>query len=162
MMALAQAMHESSGDFPPEIGEPWDPWQIHVERLDGPMQDGLSLSLGLSDVYDNLKEGFRLLDAGRPEAEAVFLWRLNFWGHWGYHNAKALKLLQSGKVWVKISGAYRSSNAAPVVFATTRASVSTVSGSRLNKSNASMKLVPMMGSPPMPMAVDCPMPRCVS
>src|SRR5271169_3262362 len=37
-----------------------------------------------------------------------------------------------------------------------------VCGSRLNKSSASTKLVPISGSPPMPIAVDCPMPRCVS
>src|SRR5579864_6403537 len=37
-----------------------------------------------------------------------------------------------------------------------------VSGSRLKRSSASTNVVPIMGSPPMPMAVDCPMPRCVS
>ena len=37
-----------------------------------------------------------------------------------------------------------------------------VSGSSLNSLSASMKLVPMIGSPPMPMQVDWPMPSCVS
>jgi len=47
----------------------------------------------LHDIYRDLKKGFRLIDAGRPEAEAVFYWRLNFWGHWGYHNADALRVI---------------------------------------------------------------------
>ena len=47
----------------------------------------------LWNIYADLKEGFLLLEAGRPEAEAVFYWRLNFWSHWGYHSAAALKLV---------------------------------------------------------------------
>ena len=37
-----------------------------------------------------------------------------------------------------------------------------VSGSSLNSSSASRKLVPMIGSPPMPMQVDWPMPSLVN
>ena len=37
-----------------------------------------------------------------------------------------------------------------------------VSLSALKSSSASMKSVPLMGSPPMPMQVLCPMPSCVS
>src|SRR5580700_4759363 len=37
-----------------------------------------------------------------------------------------------------------------------------VSRSSLNSLIASRKLVPIIGSPPIPMQVDCPMPRCVS
>src|SRR5580693_6956309 len=37
-----------------------------------------------------------------------------------------------------------------------------VSRSSLNILITSRKLVPMIGSPPIPMQVDCPMPRCVS
>jgi hypothetical protein len=40
--------------------------------------------------------------------------------------------------------------------------MASVSGSALNSVMASTKLVPMIGSPPMPMAVDCPMPRSVN
>lgn len=47
----------------------------------------------LSGIYHDLKQGFRLIEAGRPEAEAVFEWRLQFWGHWGYHNAEALRVI---------------------------------------------------------------------
>jgi len=36
------------------------------------------------------------------------------------------------------------------------------SGSSLKRRSASMCVVPIMGSPPIPMAVDWPMPRCVS
>src|SRR6185437_8765035 len=37
-----------------------------------------------------------------------------------------------------------------------------VCGSRLKRSSASTKFVPMIGSPPMPIAVDCPIPRVVN
>jgi hypothetical protein len=47
----------------------------------------------LAGVYHDLKEGFRLLAAGRPESEAVFNWRLHFWGHWGYHNIEAMRVI---------------------------------------------------------------------
>lgn len=47
----------------------------------------------LYDTYRDLKNGFRLLDAGRPEAEAVFLWELTFWAHWGYHSVDALRVI---------------------------------------------------------------------
>jgi hypothetical protein len=39
--------------------------------------------------------------------------------------------------------------------------MASVSGSSLSRRSASMCVVPMIGSPPMPIAVDCPMPRCV-
>ncbi len=58
-----------------------------------PLPIDLFLYDDLHDIYRDLKEGFRLIDAGRPEAEAVFYWRLNFWGHWGYHNADALRVI---------------------------------------------------------------------
>jgi hypothetical protein len=58
------------------------PWPIAVFLYDD-----------LYDIYHDLKTGFRLIEAGRPEAEAVFHWRLNFWGHWGYHNAEALRVI---------------------------------------------------------------------
>ena len=47
----------------------------------------------LIELYADLREGFRLLEAGRPEAEAVFHWRLTFWSHWGYHLAEALRVV---------------------------------------------------------------------
>jgi Domain of unknown function (DUF5063) len=47
----------------------------------------------LSGIYHDLKEGFRLIEAGRPEGEAVFGWRELFWSHWGYHNAEALRVI---------------------------------------------------------------------
>ena len=34
-----------------------------------------------------------MLEAGRPEVEAVFHWRLTFWSHWGYHNSEASRLI---------------------------------------------------------------------
>ena len=53
----------------------------------------LFLDDDLWDIYADLKEGFRLLEAGRPEAEAVFQWCHGFWSHWGYHNAEALRVI---------------------------------------------------------------------
>jgi Domain of unknown function (DUF5063) len=47
----------------------------------------------LYDTYWCLKYGLRLIDAGRPEAEAVFYWRMYFWSEWGYHNAEALRVI---------------------------------------------------------------------
>ena len=38
--------------------------------------------------------------------------------------------------------------------------IASVSGSALNNSSASTKFVPMIGSPPIPIAVDCPIPSC--
>ena len=51
------------------------------------------LSDDLDGIYGDLQEGFRLIKAGRPEAEAIFYWRLGFWSHWGYHNAEALRVV---------------------------------------------------------------------
>jgi hypothetical protein len=79
-------------DFPVEELLRQLDWSDVQERLSDPIQVGLRLYLDLSDVYDNLKEGF-LLEAGRPEAEAVFEWRLKFWSHWGYHNVSALRIV---------------------------------------------------------------------
>lgn len=47
----------------------------------------------LGETYRDLKSGFRLLEAGRPEAEAVFEWHHGFWSHWGYHNVDALRIV---------------------------------------------------------------------
>jgi uncharacterized protein DUF5063 len=49
----------------------------------------------LTDIYLDLKAGFRRIEAGGPgaEQEAFFEWRLHFWGHWGYHNVEALRLI---------------------------------------------------------------------
>ena len=66
-------------------------WREVEERLG----DFQFLYDDLSGIHDDLKEGFRLLEAGRPEAEAVFEWRLLFWSHWGYHNANALRIVHS-------------------------------------------------------------------
>ncbi len=68
-------------------------WTEVQKRLADPTADSLSLYDDLSSIYADLKEGFLLVEAGRPEAEAVFYWRLNFWSHWGYHSAAALKLV---------------------------------------------------------------------
>jgi hypothetical protein len=51
---------------------------------------GTMLSDDLSDIYADLKEGFRLLEAGRPEVEADFVWYQGYWSHWGYHCASAI------------------------------------------------------------------------
>ena len=40
--------------------------------------------------------------------------------------------------------------------------IASVSGSSLSSLSASMCVVPMIGSPPIPIAVDCPIPRVVS
>jgi Domain of unknown function (DUF5063) len=68
-------------------------WSEVQKRLADPTADSLSLYDDLSGIYADLKEGFLLLEAGRPEAEAVFGWRLTFWSHWGYHSAAALRLV---------------------------------------------------------------------
>jgi hypothetical protein len=66
------------GEVKDEVGDPMDWFFLYDD---------------LSDIYADVKEGFRLLDAGQPEAEAVWVWRDNFWAHWGYHNAGALKIV---------------------------------------------------------------------
>jgi Domain of unknown function (DUF5063) len=58
-----------------------------------PLPVDFSLYEDLGETYRDLKNGFRLLEAGRPEAEAVFHWRLTFWSHWGYHNVGALRVI---------------------------------------------------------------------
>lgn len=65
------------------------------DDLRGPPDEPVEVLLydDLCDIYRDLKNGFRILDAGRPEAEAVFYWRLNFWSHWGYSNAEALRVV---------------------------------------------------------------------
>jgi hypothetical protein len=63
--------------------------------LGGHESGSICLYDGLSDVHGELKYGFQLLEAGRPEAEAVFYWRLGFWNHWGYHNADALRFVHT-------------------------------------------------------------------
>ena len=73
--------------------------QLHESTVGGrlrrPARRPIRLFLDddLWDVYRDVKEGFRLLEAGRPEAEAVFLWRDSFWSHWGRHNAEALRVV---------------------------------------------------------------------
>src|ERR1700730_10928499 len=62
-------------------------------------------------------------------------------------------------MWVFTNSAAVSSALPPISPIMITASVS---GSRLNRSRASTKVVPMIGSPPMPIAVDWPIPRCVS
>ena len=48
-------------------------WGDAEARLDRPVGGALLLD-DLSDIYADLKEGFRLLEAGRPEVEADFVW----------------------------------------------------------------------------------------
>jgi hypothetical protein len=78
------------------------PWKQVQEELSesvavkgSPAATAAFLHDDLSDIYADLKEPFRLIEAGRPEAEAVFYWRLTFWSHWGYHNAEALRVVHS-------------------------------------------------------------------
>lgn len=47
----------------------------------------------LDETYRDLMSGFRLIEVGRPEAEAVIEWRLSFWSHWGGHNVEALRVI---------------------------------------------------------------------
>jgi Domain of unknown function (DUF5063) len=64
-------------------------WSAVEEDLAYPA-GGALLFDDLSGIYGDLKEGFRLLEAGRPEVEADFAWYHGFWSHWGYHCASAL------------------------------------------------------------------------
>jgi hypothetical protein len=68
------------GELRESVGVDPRAWQIDVFLYDD-----------LYDIYRDLRDGFRLLDAGRPESEAVFQWRLSFWSHWGYHSVDALR-----------------------------------------------------------------------
>ena len=68
-------------------------WQGVVDRLGDDETGWARLYDDLSDIHAELKEGFELLEAGRPEAEAVFGWRDGFWSHWGYHAASAFRLV---------------------------------------------------------------------
>jgi hypothetical protein len=70
-------------------------WRELEKHFDDARMSSLSLYDDLSDIHADLKEGFLLLEAGRPEAEAVFGWRLSFWSHWGYHSASALRLVHN-------------------------------------------------------------------
>ena len=70
-------------------------WSAVSDGLQDPNAYELWLYDDLSDIYADLKEGFRLLEAGRPEAEAVFEWRQGFWSHWGYHCVSALRLVHN-------------------------------------------------------------------
>jgi hypothetical protein len=56
---------------------------------------GLFLYDDLTDVYLDLKPGLRRIQVGgaQAEREAAWEWRLNFWGHWGYHNAEARRVI---------------------------------------------------------------------
>jgi Domain of unknown function (DUF5063) len=47
----------------------------------------------LGDIYDDVVEGFDILDAGFPDNEAVWHWRFGFWTHWGYHVAEAQRVI---------------------------------------------------------------------
>ena len=58
-----------------------------------------------------------------------------------------------------MNAAARSSSSPPISPTMT---MSSVPGSASNRSSASMKPMPWTGSPPIPMQVDCPIPRCVS
>ena len=64
-------------------------WKEVQRDLDFPV-GGAMLFDDLSDIYADLTEGFRLLEAGRPQVEARFVWHNGFWSHWGYHSASAL------------------------------------------------------------------------
>jgi len=120
LQAAAVALPLPEGDFPDddldvslsvEEQRAVD-WPVHelLEQLDwsavqenvseaaatgapSPTADWLFLYDDLSGIYHDLKRGFRLIEAGRAETEAVFGWRVLFWSHWGYHNAEALRLV---------------------------------------------------------------------
>ena len=62
-------------------------------------------------------------------------------------------------MWSRMNSAACSSAVPPISPIMMTASVS---GSSWNRRSASTKLVPLIGSPPMPMQVDCPWPSCVS
>jgi len=64
-------------------------WSDAEERLGRPAGAALLLD-DLSDIYADLKEGFRVIEGGRPELEADFVWRQSFWSHWGYHCSSAI------------------------------------------------------------------------
>jgi hypothetical protein len=67
--------------------------ETHSPNSPAPLPVDLFLHEDLYETYRGVKHGFRLLEAGRPEAEAVFYWRLSFWAEWGYGNADALRLI---------------------------------------------------------------------
>jgi hypothetical protein len=80
-------------DFPVERllgGLDWSAVEEHTQDSNA---NAVWLYDDLSDINADLQTGFRLLDAGRPEAEAVFEWYQLFWSHWGYHCASALRLV---------------------------------------------------------------------
>lgn len=94
---------EEMGVFMGPIGDmlfeiDWEPvWKELHEAVVDERRDHWPIRVFLyDDLYDTylwVKEGFRLIDAGRPEAEAVFYWRWYFWTEWGYHNAEALRVI---------------------------------------------------------------------
>lgn len=78
--------------------------QIPWNQVEGELAESSAVKAGsipraaflhddLSDIYCDLKAPFRLIEVGRPEAEAIFYWRLTFWSHWGYHNTEALRVV---------------------------------------------------------------------
>src|SRR5439155_24462053 len=71
----------------------------------------------------------------------------------------AMKATTGFRTWALMKLAASSSAVPPISPIRMMASVA---GSSLNSRSASTKPVPMIGSPPMPMQVDCPMPSSVS
>jgi hypothetical protein len=49
-----------------------------------------SLAGDISEIYFDLKQGFRLEEIGIPKADVLFDWRLDFRSHWGRHLLAAL------------------------------------------------------------------------
>ena len=77
--------------LPDDWGEVQD--NLH-ETVEG--QESLAPALvadDLADIYDDVVEGFDILEAGFPENEAVWHWQFGFWTHWGYHVAEAQRVI---------------------------------------------------------------------
>lgn len=77
-------VRENLRRYLPETREPRPPAEVRSDVL---------LFDDLMEIYGDVQQGLRLLDAGRPEAEAVFVLRLTFWSHWGYHLVEALRVV---------------------------------------------------------------------
>ena len=85
-----------------------DDWGEVQDNLHETVDGGESLAPALvaddlGDIYDDIVEGFDILDAGFSESEAVWHWHHGFWTHWGYHAAEAQRVLH---YYVALHGLY--------------------------------------------------------
>ena len=77
----------------------WTPIQekLYEYIVDGHRSDAATSTTiyeDLDEIYNDVKEGFEILRAGYPLAEAVWEWNFSFWSHWAFHVAEVQRVIQ--------------------------------------------------------------------